>query len=201
MSSVKRRLSDRSCAAAKRSSVPILNDIVQDYIARIRPGAASELSYYGGRSSLAETIRMGAMAIRFDGKRHDHQRRIPAQSLTQFAWRLTQYEADIRTCRTFAELHTLVKNLSIDIDRIGALAVYDTTTRIGAKLRLFPREVYLHAGTKEGASALGVDTHAESVSPSVFPHPFKKLRAYEIEDFLCIYKSELRRLFSESCHL
>jgi len=33
----------------------------------------------------------------------------------------------------------------------------DTTLRIGAKLNLFPKKVYLHPGTRRSARALGLD--------------------------------------------
>ena len=33
--------------------------------------------------------------------------------------------------------------------------------RIGAKINLFPTKVYLHAGTRRGARALGLDDRAK----------------------------------------
>ena len=184
----------RGCAPKKRRNFLSLEDIIQDYIASIRPAAAVELSYYGSRPSLAETIRIGANGSRSDGKRHDHQRRIPAQSLATFARRLSGHELDIRACKSFAELHDLLANLSKDIYRVGPLTVYDTATRIGAKRRLFPRKVYLHTGTREGASAVGIDSGLTTVSVSMLPDEFNRLEPYEVEDVLCIYKKELRKL-------
>lgn len=124
--------------------------------------------------------------------------------MAEFAKRLSKRETKIVACKTFEELYGLVRNVSTGIYRIGPLAAYDTATRIGAKLRLFPHEVYLHAGTRQGAAALGFDSHMESVHPSLLPQAFKKLRAYEIEDVLCIYKKELRKIAlrhkTSTCH-
>ncbi|UVT18560.1 MAG: hypothetical protein H8K03_12055 [Nitrospira sp.] len=184
----------RSCAPKRRGNFLSLEDIIEDYIVRVRPDAAAELSYYGSRPSLAETIRIGANGIYRGEKRHDHQRRIPAQSLATFAQRLLDHEPDIRACKSFSKLHDLLANLSKDIYRVGPLTVYDTATRIGAKRRLFPREVYLHAGTSQGALALGIDSGLKTASLSIFPDEFNRLEPYEVEDVLCIYKKELRKL-------
>jgi ABC-type arginine/histidine transport system permease subunit len=69
--------------------------------------------------------------------------------------------------------------------------VYDTALRLGANLRLLPREVYLHAGTRRGARALGLDYRSESVSMRLLPAALRRLRPYEVEDVLCIYKDWL----------
>lgn len=71
------------------------------------------------------------------------------------------------------------------------LYVYDTTLRIGAKLGLLPKKVYLHAGTRVGAKALGFDGNARTLEISVLPKELRQLEPHEIEDALCIFKSEL----------
>ena len=52
------------------------------------------------------------------------------------------------------------------IPGIGELYVYDTSFRIGAKLNLFPTKVYLHAGTRRGVRALGLDHSADTLKVS-----------------------------------
>ena len=185
---------ERSCAPKKRGSFLSIENIIEDYIARVRPAAAAELFYYGSRSSLAETIRIGANGIRSDGKRHDHQRRIPAHSLAELGRRLLAHEADLRLKTSFADLYDLVNQLAKRIPRIGPLTIYDTAIRIGAKLRIFPRQVYLHAGTRQGASAFGIGAELKTVGLSTLPDEFNRLEPYEVEDVLCIYKKELRKL-------
>ncbi|MBI4192845.1 MAG: hypothetical protein HY525_20220 [Betaproteobacteria bacterium] len=74
---------------------------------------------------------------------------------------------------------------------IGELYVYDTALRLGAHLRLLPRQVYLHAGTRRGARALGLDHRAKSLAPTKLPAALRCLRPYEMEDVLCIYEDWL----------
>jgi hypothetical protein len=46
---------------------------VQDYIDRRRDSARYELGYFGGQRSLADAIRVAALAINCEGKRHPHR--------------------------------------------------------------------------------------------------------------------------------
>ena len=78
------------------------------------------------------------------------------------------------------------------IHGIGELAVYDIACRIGAFLGLSPERVYLHAGTREGARALGL--RGASVRKMDLPRAFGRLSPGEIEDCLCIYNADIRRL-------
>jgi hypothetical protein len=74
---------------------------------------------------------------------------------------------------------------------IGELYAYDTALRLGAHLRLLPRHVYLHAGTRRGARALGLDHRAKSLATTSLPAALRRLRPHEIEDVLCIYEDWL----------
>lgn len=76
------------------------------------------------------------------------------------------------------------------IHDIGPLTIYDTALRIGAFLRLEPAVVYLHRGTREGAKAIGENHRSECLDVRELPRPFQRLKPYEIEDCLCIYKWE-----------
>ena len=78
------------------------------------------------------------------------------------------------------------------IDRIGALALYDIALRIGAFLGREPELVYLHAGARTGARALGLSCRGRhALAPNEFPKEFARLLPCEIEDCLCIYKIDL----------
>jgi hypothetical protein len=50
-------------------------------------------------------------------------------------------------------------------------------------LNLFPDKVYLHAGTRLGARALGLRT-AATLKMSELPKEFRALKPHEIEDVL-----------------
>jgi hypothetical protein len=70
------------------------------------------------------------------------------------------------------------------------LTAYDTAIRLAAFLRLEPKRVYLHAGTRDGATELGFHRR-EWLLPKELPEPFRQLMPDEIEDCLCIYKREI----------
>ena len=78
------------------------------------------------------------------------------------------------------------------ISGAGELYVYDTSLRIGAKSNLLPTKVYLHAGTRVGARALGLDGQAKTLEVSMLPPEFRQLEPHEIEDVLCIFKVDLK---------
>ena len=96
--------------------------------------------------------------------------------------------------RSFEELHALLEETIGDVQGIGELMVYDTALRIGDRLGVTPRFVYLHAGTRAGALALGQDASRKRLSPEELPATFRRLTPREIEDCLCIYKEAIARV-------
>jgi hypothetical protein len=72
--------------------------------------------------------------------------------------------------------------------------VYDTALRIGAKMALKPKRIYLHSGARAGAKVLGLNYHEDTLDIADVPRVLQQLDAHEIEDCLCIYKPELARL-------
>jgi len=168
-----------------------LAKLVDRYRTVYRPSARAELAYYGSLPTLAEAVRRAGRAERPDGKRHDHQTRIRRAALAEAGRRLEKL--DLRSSRTFRALHDAVERAIGSIAGIGELMVYDTALRIGARLRLKPDVVYLHAGTRAGAMALGLEGGACYLEPVLLPAPLHRLRPHELEDFLCIFKDELAR--------
>lgn len=96
----------------------------------------------------------------------------------------------------FDGLHKLVGRLvnSASLWKDPELYVYDTTLRIGAKADIQPVHVYLHAGTSDGARHLGIGGSQDRVAISTLPKEVRVLEPDEIEDFLCIYKQDLKDL-------
>jgi len=94
-------------------------------------------------------------------------------------------------CSTFEDLHDAIRGAIGSIRGIGDLTVYDTAVRIGAHLGLEPQMVYLHAGTKAGARAMGLAGQGGRLAMSTLPAAFRQLSAREVEDCLCIYKDAL----------
>ncbi len=170
-----------------------LTAIVQDYIHSHRHKSIRELRYFRKLPSLEVAITEAGLARRLDGKRYkrySHQRRIPRKALETATRRL--HRATLRAAHSFTDLITRVNTAVRSIHGIGELYVYDTTLRLGGHLRRLPREVYLHAGTRRGARALGLDHRLGSVSPNQLPAALRRLRPHEVEDLLCIYKDWLR---------
>jgi hypothetical protein len=163
--------------------------IVDDYIREYRIRARVEMLYYKRQRTLADAVDIAARCVLPSGKRHDHQHRIPPESLAEARARLLA--VDLGSCRTFDELHTEVNATIRDIWMVGPLVVYDVAHRIGAFLRLEPEHVYLHRGTREGALALGLGRGREWIDLAELPDEFGRLTPAEAEDCLCIYKKRL----------
>jgi hypothetical protein len=167
--------------------------IVSDYIANKRSRAEAERRWFIIQPTLRDAISTAARAKKPSGKRFSHQRRIPESVLRMSEEALLNSLPALQSAKTFEELHRAILNKIDDIHGIGELTVYDTAVRIGAKLNLAPAVVFLHAGTRIGAKALGLDVSQKFIATNVFPPAFGLLSPAEIEDVLCIYKECLSR--------
>ena len=105
---------------------------------------------------------------------------------------LLAHKRQLRKAESFDKVFQLVETALEDVFGVGELYVYDTSLRRGAKLGLFPTKVYLHAGTRVGARALGFDQKAKTLSRSVLPPALRALEPHEIEDMLCIFKDKFK---------
>jgi len=76
---------------------------------------------------------------------------------------------------------------------LGDLYIYDTALRLGSFLKLSPKHVYLHAGTRAGARALGLKLSEDFLRVTALPKTIQVLEPHEIEDFLCIYKAHFAK--------
>lgn len=180
------------CCSGGSTPLGNLREIVDAYIRCYRGSAKRERSFYARQQPWPKVITMSALARTAKDKRHPHQCRIPGTSLESARDRLLR--TDLKSASTFEELHSEVEETIRDIDKIGELAVYDTALRIGAFLGLEPELVYLHRGTRDGARALGLGRGCKTLEVGELPAEFRRLRPYEIEDCLCIYKNDLWRL-------
>ena len=198
---MKKRTDDSSASCTYRpltNSTPHNIEVVVDcYIAECRERSRREMRFYRIQPTLQQSIEVSCLAKLPSGKRHPHQRRIPQAVLEESRRRLSAIDFK-GTCRDFDELYSIVEHQIGDISGIGDLTIYDTAQRIGAYLGLEPDLIYLHAGTREGAKALGLDVANGTLTLQNLPKPFQRLKPYEIEDCLCIYKDELRMLRKRS---
>jgi hypothetical protein len=167
--------------------------IVRHYLTNYQPGSEQELNWFRAQPSVASAIKMASLAIRDEkGKRFLHQRRINRFVLFESESILLSAESAISKAKSFDELFGLIKNLLQDIKGLGELYYYDTALRIGSKLNLVPTKVYLHAGTRVGAKALGLNHKEQYLELNALPKELLRLQPYEIEDVLCIYKRMLK---------
>ncbi|HTV57867.1 MAG TPA: hypothetical protein VMJ93_03260 [Verrucomicrobiae bacterium] len=171
-----------------------LEAIARTYIRKLRPRAQAEIDWFADRPSLEDAIEKAALAVNSRDKRYSHQRRLRKKALKQALGVLLAESAAIGKARDFEALLRIVRTVVKIIPGLGPLYVYDTSLRIGARLNLFPRRVYLHAGTRAGARALGLNYKADSLAPSVLPKEFRSLEPHELEDILCIFKGQFKAL-------
>jgi hypothetical protein len=165
--------------------------LVRHYISNKRSEAQEELDSFRGQP-FEEALKRAALGIDKRGKRLSHQRRLKGSVLRKTRNILLEAANELQRCRSFDQLHNLVKEHLKGIRGLAELYYYDTALRVGARLGRMPKRVYLHRGTRDGARALGLDWRSDSLDPRALPKALAVLEPYEIEDFLCIYKDQLR---------
>lgn len=166
--------------------------VTRIYVRDIRPRALGELEWFRRQLTVDLAIERAALAINSNGKRYSHQRRLKKATLERARKALMMNSEAIAKLESFDNLFSLFEAILEPISGIGELYIYDTCLRIGAKLGLLPTKVYLHAGTRVGAEALGFDGKAKTIDVSALPPGFQQLEPHEIEDVLCIFKSDLK---------
>jgi hypothetical protein len=167
-----------------------LNKIPAHYARHYRRDAERELAYFRRLRTDQDVISRAALAQLPTGKRHSHQRRLPDVALEESRRRLLKNLPSLREAESFDELFEMVDRIIGPIYRIGELAIYDTSLRVGARFGLEPTKVYLHAGTRKGAKALGLDWKKDALEMAELPVELQMLTAREAEDVLCIYKDD-----------
>ena len=190
MSSHKKSRNQRLCMPGLESYATY-TAIVMAYKIDHRDRAESECRSYADSGTLSVAIEVAATARLPDGSKHDHQWRIPPAVLHKFASNLLKVKNQLKTAADFNSLWKLVQQEGNKIKGIGELTVYDTSQRIGAYLNIAPEYVYLHAGTRKGAQALGYKGNQVYLRMEELPNAFHKLTPAQCEDCLCIYKGQL----------
>lgn len=168
-----------------------LSGIVRKYIRDIREQSNSELEWFREQASFEDVIRLSALAIKKNGKRFSHQRRIPLAVLKKAHKALISNSTKLKGSGDFDELFAEIDKAVDSIKGIGELYVYDTALRIAANRGVLPKTVYIHSGTRVGAKALGFTGREKTIRLPKLPREFRLLKPHEIEDVLCIFKSQL----------
>lgn len=177
-----------------------LHDLLADYRKEYMAGARAERDGYAG-VPLEDVIVQAGMGKRADGSHHPHLYRVPTLALRQGVTQMLIQMNAIRACSDFDTLHGKLARIAQSINGLGKLWVYDTALALAGCLALAPREIYLHAGTAEGARALGVRPR-KRWHESDWPQEFidSGLTADDLENFLCIYRRQLEVISSKKGH-
>lgn len=166
-----------------------LSALVRIYQRKHGPRIADYLGYFQKLESLDDAIRFACHGK--DGVIHSHQHLVGKLKLEQARKKLVQHTIEIESCDSFDELLKFVEDSTQNIYPFGTLAIYDTSLRLGAHLKLWPEVVYVHAGTKNGCRALGVKTTGGRVALDRLPKAIRVLEPYQAEDFLCILDDQI----------
>lgn len=168
-----------------------LEELIDEY--RRHECETDETATFASMPSLDYAIERAGMAENDNGKRYSHQYRLKRVNMAKATEKLRGRTAELATCESFDALHGLLCGITNGISGLGPLYAYDTARRLGAKLRIEPQRVYLHAGTRKGAKALGLDYRQASLPMTDFPASLRVLPPDMLESFLCIYKDKLAR--------
>jgi len=108
---------------------------------------------------------------------------------------LCEIKEQLRKCDNFEELHALISSNTNHIPHIKKVYCYDVALRIGAANGFLPEKVYVHATkVKKTARELELVINAdETIDFGTLHLPLKKLKPYEVEDFLCNFE-KLKKL-------
>lgn len=171
--------------------------LVTEYLKLDAPRREAEAKWWGDPklSPTDAIVRAAKSMLPNDQGRivmHGHQRRPGALKLTEVANALKPHVSAIAAATNFRMLHDLVGKHIAAMPGVGSLIVYDVAERIGIFLGLKADVAYLHAGAKVGAARLDpAFVGRKTLNLTELPPELQKLTAAQVEDFLCIYKSQL----------
>jgi len=144
------------------------------------------------------------MAANFDKRKMpDYQYRVRRKKMKEFGEILLKIENEIKTAKNFDNLLKIIS--SKKIDGIGKLTLYDTATRIGVYLKIYPEKIYLHAGTRIGAENLLGKNKIKGKKyiekefliencPEHYLSEFQNFSPAYIENILCIRKNDYKNI-------
>jgi hypothetical protein len=171
-----------------------LDELIEEFLNRPQK-CCDEDDHYSKLESLEEAVRQASLALTANGTISGHQRQWVSRESMQLAQvRLLSVIDKIQACTDFDALYEFIERSLMGIEGLGDLYYYDTSRRIGAFLGLYPKRVYLHRGTKDGARALGLDHKQRYINMISLPPALRKLEPKQVEDFLCVCKEQLKNI-------
>lgn len=137
-----------------------------------------------------------------DGKLFFHQGRVWQANRDKFARRLHQgdnYKA-IKMVSDFDELWRVIHKVGDKTHGIGAITIYDVTSRLAAYRGLICENyIYTHGGVIDGLKSVGIDPSGrERIPREELPEPLCNIKNLDwVEDFLCGYRVLIERAYVE----
>jgi hypothetical protein len=141
------------------------------------------------RMSLDNAIKNAAVGENFDGKMSSHQWRIGKERGSKGGTELLRKKHSIEDSKSFEDIFETTEKIKKECFGLGDLWSYDTALRIGFNMHVYPKEIYVQAGVAFGVrkALKGKLPKGRSLSLNIFPNEIQKLKAYEAENFLCIW--------------
>lgn len=157
----------------------------QDYL----PVLLEIKQFYKSLKDVPEVIDSASKGQIPSGRMDRHQWRVGYEKGTVGSRELLLKLNRIEEANSFEEIFEITEEVKKTVYGLGELWSYDTALRIGFKKGFYPENVYVQAGVKDGVKkALGITKVKERSLPVTrFPESFRKLRPYQLENFLCIW--------------
>lgn len=169
-------------------------DIVNDYKNSYEKGQEDYYKWYGEADTLKSAVVKAFRSEDKAGKVNHHQCRVGRERL-ELAAKIALERLPNDSFKNFKEIYNFVKEVAQNVKGFGSLATYDVANRIAKYCKIEVNEVHFHAGTTKGAIAININAKdGESMAVDNFPFPFNTLSGDHLENILCIYKDNLKKL-------
>lgn len=176
---------------------------VDSYCVEDKPCFVAKIEAFRNKRPFKAAVEIAANGKEVGGTRNRHLHWLwssSRKSLDEAVGILTKMTAKLNRCHNFEELHKLISDSVSSIKNIKKVYCYDVALRIGARIgarrgflpkKFLPKKVYVHAGpVKKAARELNPDmiiNSDETVEVKTLPLALHRLKAYEVEDFLCVF--------------
>lgn len=182
----------------KNHKVYVMSDLefkIVDYNSRFLPNLLGLKEFFEKLDSLQSAIENAAMANDPDGKMNAHQRRLGKKKCLEATRKLFSFEIEMSKCESFEGIFELTERVKNNTKGVGDLWSYDTALRIGFYLHVYPKNVYVQCGVKEGLKKMTENIPIKRfVDKSLLPKQLQSYDSYMIENFLCIYGSKSHQI-------
>ena len=184
-----------------------LNDLIADYLKNKGCGPCGSFKIIAFYSTLSIELAIkyacdrGKIKVAGNWVEDPHYEKLISSALKQAEGHLLRIKAKLSACSDFLEIYRLVRGVTQDIIGLNKMFFYDTSFRIAAsfgKEQFLPKHVFYQRGAELGALNFGILRTPDEENPFLeytsflrMSKSFKRLRPYEIEDFLCHYYKEL----------